>query len=63
MTFRMTCAASNGGTIRSRLESLQALESICRSELGSKRNIQKDFETISFDMYTVYLNVGFGYAF
>ena len=30
---------------------------------GANEIFKKDFETISFDMYTVYLNVGFGYAF
>jgi len=23
----------------------------------------KDFKTVTFDMYAIYLNVGFGYAF
>ena len=29
---------------------------------GANEIFKKDFETISFDMYTVYLNVGFGYT-
>lgn len=30
---------------------------------GLNEIFKKDFKTITFDMYTVYLNVGFGYAF
>ena len=30
---------------------------------GMNDIFNKDFKTITFDMYAVYLNVGFGYAF
>lgn len=30
---------------------------------GLNNIFKKDFETISFNMYPIYLNIGFGYAF
>ena len=44
-----------GGTIRSRLESLQALESICRSELGSKRKYSKKTSKLSALICTLFI--------
>ena len=30
---------------------------------GLNNIFKKDFETISFNMYPIYLNIGFGYVF
>ena len=58
-----SCVSSSGVSFGGEWKAFKHLTVHADVTWGLNNIFQKDFDTITFNMYPIYLNLGFGYAF